>query len=568
MRQLPPIYIPTGSSDDNSDVTTDRCLSAPSYAAAQLDHCQTTPEVPPVTALNGTSNNHHIEPSENVVFSLPSSACRFYFDGITLESTVEDIKKRLELELGLPSDAVQLILVCAAGKCQMNGTTNSSRLVDVIGCTTASTHAVNVQIEICQSLLKTFRLACEGNVDEIISSGTLDLLDTPFLKSLPCEDVIRVVLQRSFLMLCLAVNRGHFGVVDTILKKNVDPNTCTPFGRTPLHVAAFCGQIDILEILLSHGANVSLKDMDGNTPQDISASRGHTNCIRRLWLHRWNLRPPILTMCQQKEINSRGSSANRTTLSTSNTRTYNSNMTLGTCLALRAHDVVKLWSMECSDQSRLHSSLGKRKPNYMGRTNSKTLQKSNPANPGSTGGNNGDDRETTYGSTNKLSSDVDDRESSRFGFTSKGHRSPTVSICTVVNFKSPFLVAEISPISKDLVSPADDAESRQCSTKKRERINRNESIDRHVLMRKLVHFHRPPAAVSTEKSRPKTTPPDFQAWLTKKNTNAKKEAIAEHERSEKMIEYKSERKELNERAYKNWLSNKRRLVKPRTSSSI
>ena len=49
-------------------------------------------------------------------------------------------------------------------------------------------------------------------------------------------------------------------------KEKVDVNAQDEFGYSPIHAAASHGQLALLEFLLGKGANVALRDEDGDTP--------------------------------------------------------------------------------------------------------------------------------------------------------------------------------------------------------------------------------------------------------------------------------------------------------------
>lgn len=42
-------------------------------------------------------------------------------------------------------------------------------------------------------------------------------------------------------------------------------------GQTALHYASSCGHLDCITFLLANGAQVDLKDTEGNTPEDVAA---------------------------------------------------------------------------------------------------------------------------------------------------------------------------------------------------------------------------------------------------------------------------------------------------------
>lgn len=54
------------------------------------------------------------------------------------------------------------------------------------------------------------------------------------------------------------------------------------FGFTPLMEAAYNGQVDMVEILLQHGADPRLRDEEGRTAADHARAQGHASLAERL----------------------------------------------------------------------------------------------------------------------------------------------------------------------------------------------------------------------------------------------------------------------------------------------
>ena len=56
-------------------------------------------------------------------------------------------------------------------------------------------------------------------------------------------------------------------------------------GHTALHPAAHEGNIRIIEILLSHGADINVKDKINNTPLFYAMEAGHKDVVELLTKH-------------------------------------------------------------------------------------------------------------------------------------------------------------------------------------------------------------------------------------------------------------------------------------------
>jgi len=70
-------------------------------------------------------------------------------------------------------------------------------------------------------------------------------------------------------------------VKDIVEQKEIDVNKEID-GRPPLHYAADYGQGDVIEYLLSKGANVNAKDKHGISALLAAIWEGHTDCVKLL----------------------------------------------------------------------------------------------------------------------------------------------------------------------------------------------------------------------------------------------------------------------------------------------
>ncbi len=63
-----------------------------------------------------------------------------------------------------------------------------------------------------------------------------------------------------------AVKEGHLQIVEILIKAGADVSVKDNFGLTPLHKVVNTGHKKIAEILVEHGADVNVKDERGETP--------------------------------------------------------------------------------------------------------------------------------------------------------------------------------------------------------------------------------------------------------------------------------------------------------------
>lgn len=80
----------------------------------------------------------------------------------------------------------------------------------------------------------------------------------------------------------LAAERGHVQVAETLLAHGADVNAQSNNASTPLHDAVFHQKTDVVVVLLRYGADRSAKDQFGRTPRDIARGRKDMRAIQLL----------------------------------------------------------------------------------------------------------------------------------------------------------------------------------------------------------------------------------------------------------------------------------------------
>ena len=83
-----------------------------------------------------------------------------------------------------------------------------------------------------------------------------------------------------------AADRGHKEVVQLLISKGADVNACTKSMTTPIHWAADRGYKDVVEMLILNGANINAVDRDGKTPLHNGSKIWSKGCGGNAYLKR------------------------------------------------------------------------------------------------------------------------------------------------------------------------------------------------------------------------------------------------------------------------------------------
>jgi len=90
---------------------------------------------------------------------------------------------------------------------------------------------------------------------------------------------------RGYTPLHYAAWKGHHKVVELLLEHGANPNIQKNDGETPLHLAVWEGHHKVVELLLEHGANPNIQKNDGETPLHFTVDRCLLNKYGRTPLH-------------------------------------------------------------------------------------------------------------------------------------------------------------------------------------------------------------------------------------------------------------------------------------------
>ena len=82
-----------------------------------------------------------------------------------------------------------------------------------------------------------------------------------------------------------AVQKGSLEIVDLLLTQGADPSLATPDGTTPLHEAAQGGKLEIAMRLVDSGANVNALNGIGRPPIHFAVQKNHSDLTAYLKKH-------------------------------------------------------------------------------------------------------------------------------------------------------------------------------------------------------------------------------------------------------------------------------------------
>ena len=79
-----------------------------------------------------------------------------------------------------------------------------------------------------------------------------------------------------------ACNGGHLQIVEYLISKGANIEAKDKNKKTPLHYACYKGHLQIVEYLISKGANIKAKDSSENTPLHYASKMSQTDVVKYL----------------------------------------------------------------------------------------------------------------------------------------------------------------------------------------------------------------------------------------------------------------------------------------------
>ena len=126
--------------------------------------------------------------------------------------------------------------------------------------------------------MKTIQLSRKGSFTELrkhLNAGNQENLDI--------QD------ENGNTALILAALCGHVKCVEVLLQKGASADHQNKYGNTALILAALYGHVQCVEVLLQKEASVDHQNKYGNTALIATARGGHINIVRNLLCHKANI---------------------------------------------------------------------------------------------------------------------------------------------------------------------------------------------------------------------------------------------------------------------------------------
>ena len=81
--------------------------------------------------------------------------------------------------------------------------------------------------------------------------------------------------------LIIALEKQFLDIAEILIRNKVSVNTAAYSGNTPLHFACNADQYKMAKMLLDQDADVSVRNMDGQSPKDLATSKEVSQCFLR-----------------------------------------------------------------------------------------------------------------------------------------------------------------------------------------------------------------------------------------------------------------------------------------------
>ncbi|OAF72012.1 Ankyrin repeat domain-containing protein 60 [Intoshia linei] len=208
-----------------------------------------------------------------------------YLKNVSINETIINLKKKIELIVGLPID-MQKLWYLDETELQSHKTL---KYYDIVEGAEISVDTYTMWKHLLISVYKS-------NWDMLIQKGVSDKL--PHLKRLNKSQKDAVIYERAFVALFIAAQIGNVEFSKKIIQKFGKRilEATTQIGRTVLHSATVAGTEDMIKLFLNEGSNLDICDKDGLNAINLAGMFDRKFVERMLQKYRWENRAKQVQM--------------------------------------------------------------------------------------------------------------------------------------------------------------------------------------------------------------------------------------------------------------------------------
>jgi len=128
-------------------------------------------------------------------------------------------------------------------------------------------------------VIQALKGGADPNARELVETDKRSLIERTISMVIPTLSKSKA---QGSTALCMACGVARLDVIEELLTNGADPNLPSFGGRTPLITACSNGRIEVAELLLKHGAQVNKPNSAGQTPLMFAAFYGKESMVRFL----------------------------------------------------------------------------------------------------------------------------------------------------------------------------------------------------------------------------------------------------------------------------------------------
>lgn len=139
--------------------------------------------------------------------------------------------------------------------------------------------------EVVKILLSCDAVAQALTMDDLFDACNMGHLEIVEYFIMKYPDAINISIEDGWTPLHQACQTGAFEVVELLVSNGADIESRDVDGATPLFTACMCGNFNVVKYLIEHGAAVNDSDNCGNTPYGAAYENGYWHIVEYLAEH-------------------------------------------------------------------------------------------------------------------------------------------------------------------------------------------------------------------------------------------------------------------------------------------